>query len=212
MPSLSWNLPVSTDWEAMDADLLTRARQGDAEAFCALCRDHEERLLRQSMLLCGEPAQAEVLARETLVEAWRSLGRYGGRSQFFTWLCAILLRRHHNARRSRRLWTRYFISPTCDAHAGDSVAQVADYAPCPAESLQQSERWNEVRRCLDRLPPKQREVIYLRYFVDRSLEGIAAALGCSVGTVKSRLHHGLEKLRGMRELDVDAPRSANPTP
>jgi len=48
------------------------------------------------------------------------------------------------------------------------------------------------------LPAKHQQVIYLRFYVDDSLEGIAAALGCSVGTVKSRLFHALDKLRGMK--------------
>jgi len=50
------------------------------------------------------------------------------------------------------------------------------------------------------LPAKQQQVIYLRFYVDHSLGGIAAALGCSVGTVKSRLFHALEKLRAMNVL------------
>jgi RNA polymerase sigma-70 factor (ECF subfamily) len=57
-----------------------------------------------------------------------------------------------------------------------------------------------IQRCLDRLPAKHREVIQLRFFVGDSIEGIAAALDCSVGTVKSRLFHALEKLHAMPEL------------
>jgi RNA polymerase sigma-70 factor (ECF subfamily) len=52
------------------------------------------------------------------------------------------------------------------------------------------------------LPTKHQQVIYLRFYVDNSLEGIAAALGCSVGTVKSRLFHALDKLRGMNALNA----------
>jgi len=59
------------------------------------------------------------------------------------------------------------------------------------------------------LPPKHEQVIYLRFYVDESLEGIAAGLGCSVGTVKSRLFHGLDKLRGMKELSGQFPRFNN---
>jgi RNA polymerase sigma-70 factor (ECF subfamily) len=49
-------------------------------------------------------------------------------------------------------------------------------------------------------------VVYLRFYVDDSLEGIAAALGCAVGTVKSRLFHALEKLRGMKEIEEQSAR------
>jgi RNA polymerase sigma-70 factor (ECF subfamily) len=57
-----------------------------------------------------------------------------------------------------------------------------------------------VRRCIEALPPKHQQVILLRFYVDDSLDGIAAALGCSVGTVKSRLFHALDKLRAMQAL------------
>jgi len=52
------------------------------------------------------------------------------------------------------------------------------------------------------LPAKHQQVIYLRFYADDSLEGIAAALGCSMGTVKSRLYHALDKLRGMNALNA----------
>ena len=59
---------------------------------------------------------------------------------------------------------------------------------------------NTVLRSLEQLPAKQREVVYLRFYAEDSLEGIAAALGCPVGTVKSRLFHGLEGLRRMKAI------------
>ena len=58
-----------------------------------------------------------------------------------------------------------------------------------------------MRACIQLLPAKQQQVVYLRFFADDSLEGIAVALGCSVGTVKSRLFHALDKLRGMNALN-----------
>src|SRR5512146_1936177 len=82
--------------------LLDRARSGDADAFCELCRDYEARLLRQAWAVCGDPTGAEELAQDTLVEAWKCLRRYNGRCKFFTWLCAILLNRHRSSYRRRR--------------------------------------------------------------------------------------------------------------
>ena len=57
-----------------------------------------------------------------------------------------------------------------------------------------------LRRCLARLPEKQRQVVYLRFYVEDSLDGIAAALGCSVGTIKSRLFKALDRLTRMNEV------------
>ncbi len=60
-----------------------------------------------------------------------------------------------------------------------------------------------MRRCIGALPAKHQQVIHLRFYVDESLEGIAEALGCSVGTVKSRLFHAMEKLRAMNAMNAE---------
>jgi len=167
--------------------LLDRARSGDCEAFGELCREHEGRLLRQAMTLCGNESQAEELAQDTLVEAWKSLRRYNGKCQFFTWLCAILLNRFRNALRANRV-----VAPV-DESAPDERA-------APDEALLHGERAALVRDWIARLPEKQRQVIFLRFYVDDSLGEIAAALDCSVGTVKSRLFHALDNLRRMNKI------------
>src|SRR6185369_15258152 len=80
------------------------------------------------------------------------------------------------------------------------VEKVADRGSLPDEAAELREQTALVRKCIQSLPAKHRQVIYLRFYVDDSLEGIAAALGCSVGTVKSRLFHALDKLRAMKVL------------
>lgn len=192
--------PALTDMETLDAEsLLDRARGGDSDAFCELCRTLEAGLLRQAMSLCGNASLAEDLAQETLIEAWKCLNRYNGRCQFFTWLCAILLNRHRKVLRKERSVP---ISPLSIVRQNDSElgAGVADPEPWPDEVVQQREQAALVYQCIRTLPQKHQDVIYLRFYVDDSLEGIAGALGCSLGTVKSRLFHALEKLRAMNAL------------
>lgn len=180
--------------------LLEQAQAGDAEAFGEVCRVHETRLLRQAMALCGQVSLAEDLAQDTLVEAWKCLRRYNGQCQFFTWLCAILLNRYRNTVRERRP-VPFSAFPEHDQHElEDRFGQLADSESLPDESAQRRERAAQVLSCIEALPAKQQQVIYLRFYVDDSLGGIAAALGCSVGTVKSRLFHALERLRGMNVL------------
>ena len=182
------------------AALLVQAQQGDAEAFGALCLVFEVRLLRQAVLLCGEESLAEDLAQETLIEAWRCLSRYNGSCQFFTWLCAILHNRYRNFARHKRLLSLFSLR-IHGKNEGESIPyQQPDDESGPDEVVQLREQAALVRRCVQALPAKQQQVIYLRFFVDDSLEGIAMALGCSVGTVKSRLFHALEKLRRMPAL------------
>jgi RNA polymerase sigma-70 factor (ECF subfamily) len=190
--------PTFVETELSDTrSLLDQARAGDAEAFGEICRLHETRLLRQAFLLCGNLALAEDLAQDTLVEAWKSLYRFHGRCQFFTWLCAILLNRYRNVRRKHWLWPAAQGGMEPD---GWQQPAVADHAAQPDQAVEGREQAALLRQCIKTLPAKHQEVIYLRFYVDDSLEGMAAALGCSVGTVKSRLFHALEKLRKMHAL------------
>lgn len=193
-----------------EAELVDRARAGDPAAFDVLCRRHGDRLLRQATLWCGDAGTAQDLVQETLIAAWRCLARYQGGCRFFTWLCAILIRRHRMAR--RREWAARILGRRLGSvlgvagpePAGVEVDEEAggpvDPAIRPDHRLEAAERAAAVRAGLDRLPAKLREVVVLRFYAGDSLEGIAAALGCPVGTVKSRLFHGLEALRRMKAL------------
>ncbi len=186
-------------------DLLTQARAGDAEAFGEVCRAYETRLLRQAMALCGQASLAEDLAQDSLVEAWKCLHRYNGRCQFFTWLCAILLNRYRNTVRQKRPLPFSAFAGHGDDEPGNILGQLHDHEALPDEAAQRREEAALVQQCIAALPVKHQQVIHLRFYVDDSLEGIAAALGCSVGTVKSRLFHALDKLRAMSALRAQDP-------
>ena len=177
--------------------LLDQARAGDAEAFGEICRIYGTRLLRQAVALCGNPTLAEDLAQDTLVEAWKCLRRYNGRCQFFTWLCAILLNRYRNVLRGNRLLPASTLGVRDQDEFEKHTGNLPDHAALPDQAVELREQAVLVRKCVQALPAKHQQVIYLRFYVDDSLEGIAAALGCPVGTVKSRLFHALDKLRKM---------------
>jgi RNA polymerase sigma-70 factor (ECF subfamily) len=132
------------------------------------------------------------------------LRRYNGRCQFFTWLCAILLNRYRNTLRERRPLTLSALAgPDRDAFQ-QNLERLPDDEATPAQAAEHRDQAALVLKCVSLLPTKHQQIIYLRFYVDDSLEGIAAALGCSLGTVKSRLFSALEKLRAMKAL--------NPTP
>ncbi len=189
--------------ETPDArSLLELARAGDAEAFGEVYRAHATRLLRQAMALCGNVALAEELAQDTLVEAGKCLRRYNGRCEFFTWLCAILLNRYRNSLRNNRLRPVSTLGSREQDEFTNAVEKLADRSFLPDEAAELREQSALVRKCIEALPVKHQQVIYLRFYVDDSLEGIAASLGCSVGTVKSRLFHALDKLRRMNALNA----------
>jgi RNA polymerase sigma-70 factor (ECF subfamily) len=187
--------------ETPDArSLLDRSQAGDVEAFGSVCRVYETRLLRQALVLCGDVTLAEDLVQDTLIEAWKHLRRYNGRCQFFTWLCAILLNRYRNAVRQKRPMPFTLLTGRACDEVQISIDNLVDQDALPDQAAQLRERAALVLECIQVLPIKHQRVIYLRFYVDDSLVGIAAALGCSLGTVKSRLFHALDKLRGMKAL------------
>lgn len=195
--------PAFVITDALDTGgLLDRAKAGDAEAFGNICRAYETRLLRQAFTLCGNSALAEDLAQDTLVEAWKSLRRYNGRCQFFTWLCAILLNRYRNTIRQKRPVPLSSLAQPDHQQVLTSLDGLKDQESAPDHAAQLREEAALVLACVHELPPKYQQVIYLRFYVDHSLDGIAEALGCSVGTVKSQLFRALDKLRTMKGMQA----------
>jgi RNA polymerase sigma-70 factor (ECF subfamily) len=185
---------------AVERELLADARAGGARAFCFLIRPLEARLLRQALGLTNDLSAAEDLVSEVRVRAWKNLARYNETCRLSTWLYAILLHCHQEAaRRARSRPISLARIPAAEA-AGLRERQENDPAstPSPAETALRNEAAAQLNRCIQMLPEKHREVIRLRFFEDASLTDMAAVLGCSVGTVKSRLHHALEKLRKMK--------------
>ena len=169
-------------------ELIDRAKAGEAMAFERLAGQHAARLWRCALALGKDRHWAEDLTQETLVEAWRSLSRFDGRCRFSTWLYGILRHRFLKGRRGQNA-----VRPS----ASDALGQQQCTARSPDQSAEASEDAERVRRAVASLPEEHRLVVEIRFFAGATLDEIAAALGCPLGTVKSRLHHALEKLRQM---------------
>jgi RNA polymerase sigma-70 factor (ECF subfamily) len=180
--------------------LFSRARAGDAEAFCSLIEPLQTRLLRQAAALSGDLSLAEDLVSETLVEAWKSFSRYNESCRLSTWLYAILLHRWQKSlRRARSRPVSFAGFSGIDAEElHEQQENIPSPEASPAETAARRETFLQLRQCVERLPEKHRQVILLRFFEDASLPDMAVVLNCSVGTVKSRLHHALEKMREMK--------------
>jgi RNA polymerase sigma-70 factor, ECF subfamily len=168
-------------------ELIGRAQAGDTAAFEQLAQRHAAPLWRCALALGRDADWAEDLAQETLVEAWRSLPRFDGRCRFSTWLYGILRHRFLKGRR------RNPVSPV----SSDALGEKACTARSPEQSAETSEDARRIRQAVASLPEEHRVVVELRFFAGAALDEIAAALDCPLGTVKSRLHYALGKLRQM---------------
>jgi RNA polymerase sigma-70 factor (ECF subfamily) len=116
------------------------------------------------------------------------LARFDGTCRFSTWLYGILRHRFMKGRRQQN---------AARLSAPGALGQVPSAAYTPDRSTEASEDSQRVREAVGSLPEEHRLVVELRFFAGATLDEIAAAVDCPLGTVKSRLHYALEKLRQM---------------
>lgn len=171
--------------------LIALARGGDTVAFSRLMEAEQPRLMAQALAFCGDADLARDLVQETMIAAWKSLRRFDGSCRFFTWLYVILLRQH---RRALGWFLRRLPLATLEQQAA-----AARHETAAQEDMSDDAEAELLRAMVTALPARHREVIRLRFYAEAGEAEIAAALGVSPGTVKSRLHHALEKLRRMKE-------------
>lgn len=172
-----------------DGDLVPAAAAGDVDAFEALVRRYQARIISFARTLTGNTADAEDVAQEVFVRAHRALGRFRGDSLFRSWLYTIAVnatRSHLTARtRRQRVWED---SGADDAHAFD----LADVAADPETSLGRREA---IERALAGLPEDLRTAVTLRDVHGLEYREIADAVGIPMGTVESRIFRGRQRLR-----------------
>jgi RNA polymerase sigma-70 factor (ECF subfamily) len=172
-----------------DRALVAQASAGSREAFDELITRHQARIFNLARTLVGDDGEAEDLAQDTFVRAWRAIGRFRGDSAFGTWLyrVAINVIRSHLARRARwRLvwgWWPEEGTPT-PPDVPDGVDYEADVA-----------RRDVIDRALAELPPDQRVAVTLRDVEGFDYREIADLLGVPIGTVMSRIFRGRARLK-----------------
>lgn len=175
-----------------EIEQIARATQGDAMAWAELVRQHQEAVFRLAYLLLGDADDAADVAQEVFLRAWRGLGRFDAGRPLRPWLLEITRNQCFNWRRSARRYLaalgRWGATQPVRADPGEQFTQV----------WQATALWQAVRR----LRPPDQEVIYLRCFLELSVEETAAALQVAPGTVKSRLSRALERLRNLIERDL----------
>lgn len=173
--------PAAAD-RAEERDWIDRARTGDTAAFRRLVERYSDRAYGLALRMLGSPSDAEEVAQDGFLRAWRALPRFRGESTFSTWLYRIVVRRALD--RSATLKTRR--AREAPLEAADAEAPVSGSPTVPSVRLD---------RLLRSLSDAQRAAVLLYYYEDRSVEEVARALGLPVGTVKTHLHRARSFLR-----------------
>lgn len=169
---------------------IAAAANGDMGAFDLLVREHQAAVFRVAYLLLRDSAAAEDVAQETFLRAHRSLGTFRESQPLRPWLLRIATNLALNEIRSRQRRNGWLAR----------LRLVRERPPDTPESLAMAaDHMRELDAALSRLPPRDRAVLYLRYFLELDEREMAAALNCAPGTVKSRLHRASARLRTVIE-------------
>jgi len=164
-----------------DDELLRRIAAGDAEAFAALFRRYYGQVYRFARHMTGEAPPAEDVTQDVFVAVMRGAARYEPGRSAAAWLCGIA----RNVARQRLERDRGML-PLADPD--DTVEDGLLVTPDPLGELIQATRLDELRKAILSLPVVYREVIVLCDLQELSYADAAGAIGCAVGTVRSRLH------------------------
>jgi len=174
--------------------LIRRAKRGDAAAFESLIREHQTRLYRFLLRLCGRPDLAEDVVQDAFVRVLGNIERFDERYRFSTWLFTIArrllvnnLQKHRP--RSESEWVEGWQSD--DVHF--------EIALSDQEGRQRVGEMLE--EAMDMLSPQQREVVLLYHYKGHAVQEIAHLLGMPAGTIKSHLHRARRRMRDWINAD-----------
>jgi RNA polymerase sigma-70 factor (ECF subfamily) len=165
--------------DANDREVIEACQRGDYDAFRLLFEAHKDRVYSIALRYSGDRAAAMDIAQDTFLKLLSSIRDFRADASFESWLYRIVVNRCLDHKRRGRRW-----APFLDGFL--------DALSAPAESalnkLLRDEKEQSVQEIVGRLPPEQRIVVVLRYTEGLRYENIAEILGCSAGTVASRLN------------------------
>ncbi|HEY8170902.1 MAG TPA: sigma-70 family RNA polymerase sigma factor [Candidatus Limnocylindria bacterium] len=169
-----------------DHALVDAARGGDRDAFGRIVERESAAVYRTCLRILGRSHDAEDVTQESFVAAYRAIGTYRGEGSVRAWLLRIAQRQAYRRLDQRR--------PTAELDAVGE-ARLADPTGDPTSIVAVNEERGEIRRAVAALPEPYREVVSLRFFGELSLFEVAEVTGRPLGTVKTHLRRGLERLR-----------------
>jgi len=185
--------------DVSESDLVKRCQAGDTEAFNELVTRYRTRIFGMIYNMVHSEQDAWDLAQDSFVKAWRSIKRFRGTSSFYTWIYRIVMNVTID-------WLRQKHVKAGGAEFDDSVAlreidAAAKTAPkvaaLPHETMQRDEIRVRIENAIAQLSHEHRAVILMKEIEQMRYHEIAATLGCSIGTVMSRLFYARRKLQNL---------------
>lgn len=173
-----------------ERDAIAASRRGEREAFDLLVARYQRPIYRLCYRYVNNHEDANDLAQESFLKAWRGISRFRGDSAFSTWLYRIAVNTCLNFRAARRPEPR------------ELDEGLVDPRPIALSQIEREDAAGRVRVAVSRLPEKQRATLILKLFHELTHEEVAGILGSSVGTVKANLFHALANLRRAVERET----------
>jgi RNA polymerase sigma-70 factor (ECF subfamily) len=172
-----------------EEQLVKRSLQGDLQAFEELVLGYQSKVYALTYRYMGNEEDAYDMFQETFIKAYRSLPTFKGQSSFGTWIyriasnvCLDELRR-----RKRRIPTLSLDEPATTLDGNELEVEIADTSYSIDILYEQKELSSSIQEVLDQMKKEHKTAIILRDILDLSYEEMAKVMGCSMGTVKSRL-------------------------
>jgi RNA polymerase sigma-70 factor, ECF subfamily len=192
---------VTAEDSESDLVLVKRVQRGDKSAFDLLVRKYQHKVVKLVLRYVRNPAEAEDIAQEAFIKAYRALPQFRGDSAFYTWMYRIAINTAKNSLASRdRSPIRYDLDLT-DPEESHSVQTKLQDPDTPEGMALTEEIRLIVNSAIDALPEELKTAIVLRELDGLSYEEIAAAMECPVGTVRSRIFRAREAIdKRLREV------------
>ena len=182
------DLPTSFQVHSAETTLIRRVQNGDSDAFFDLVRPYERAVFLAALSLVKNDADAEDVAQEAILKAFKGLPRFRQEAKFSTWLIQIAI---NEAKMRLRKDRRHLYETIEEGRIGDdgdyTPRDFADWREIPSEALEQKELREALTEALDSLPEKYRTVLILRDVQHLSINETAKVLGLSEANVKTRL-------------------------
>ncbi len=177
----------------LDKELVLKVQQGDKSAFDLLVIKYQHRIIQLVNRYVKDPSEAQDVAQEAFIKAYRALPNFRGDSAFYTWLYRIAINTAKNYLVSR---SRRYSDYQVDIQDAEQVGNAPELKglDTPEHLLMNDEIVEVVKDAIDKLPEEMKTAIMLREFEGLSYEEIAEAMECPVGTVRSRIFRAREAI------------------